>query len=170
MKRQRGFTLMELMIGVGIIAILTIIAIPSYTRYVQRSARAAAESDLMRAASRLERLKAQNFSYVGATLGTDGTSNTVLSFSPSDGTSGGAKYTVSVVGVDASGNPLALTGTPPSIPAGAVGFILTATSTSLFTSSGQTEVLEIDNSGRKCYKALGSGVTSCNLSSDPTWP
>ena len=111
MKKQRGFTLMELMIGVGIIAILTIIALPSYTRYVQRSARAAAESDLMRAASRLERLKGQNFSYVGATLGSDPTSNSVLNFSPSDGTASGAKYTVAVVGVDASGNTMALTGT-----------------------------------------------------------
>ncbi|HET8871363.1 MAG TPA: type IV pilin protein [Aquabacterium sp.] len=169
MKKQRGFTLMELMIGVGIIAILTIIALPSYTRYVQRSARAAAEADLMRAASRLERLKGQNFSYVGATLGSDGTT-TVMNYSPSDGTAGGAKYTIALVGTDASNAAIALAGTPPAIPAGAVGYLLTATSTGLFASNGQTEVLQIDNLGRKCYKALGTSVTSCTFGTDPTWP
>jgi len=53
--RARGFTLMELMITVVIIAVLASIAIPSYVAYVERSKRAAARSALLAGTSFLER-------------------------------------------------------------------------------------------------------------------
>ena len=37
MQRNRGFTLIELMIVVAVVAILSAIAIPAYTGYVTRS-------------------------------------------------------------------------------------------------------------------------------------
>lgn len=53
--RYKGFTLIELMIAVAILAIIMAIAIPSYQEYVMRSNRAEAKTILMQTAQALER-------------------------------------------------------------------------------------------------------------------
>jgi len=52
---SRGFSLIELMIVIGIIAILTSIAYPSYIDSVRKSRRATAQADLLELANFMER-------------------------------------------------------------------------------------------------------------------
>lgn len=69
-NRLAGFTLVELMIVAAIIAILSAIAYPSYTRHVQRTHESAAQGQILELASALEAHRAKNFSYAGGTLST----------------------------------------------------------------------------------------------------
>ncbi|WP_313296512.1 type IV pilin protein [Diaphorobacter sp.] len=62
-QRQKGFTLIELMITVAVIAILSAVAYPSYQEYLIRSRRVEGQSLLSEAAVRQERYRAQNGGY-----------------------------------------------------------------------------------------------------------
>ena len=65
MKKNYGFTLIELMIVLVMMAILLAIAIPSYQQYMRKQDLAIAKQEALRIASELERFKSKNFSYKG---------------------------------------------------------------------------------------------------------
>src|SRR5579859_4785636 len=65
--RGRGFTLVELMITVAVVAILAAIAIPTYRQYIIRGNRSAAESVMMDLANREQQFLLANRSYADTT-------------------------------------------------------------------------------------------------------
>jgi type IV pilus assembly protein PilE len=68
MRRDKGFTLIEVMITVAIVAILAAIAYPSYQSHVVKTRRKAAEACLVELAQWMERYYTTNMKYQGASL------------------------------------------------------------------------------------------------------
>ena len=66
MKKNKGFTLIEVMIVVAIIGILAAIAYPSYDEYVKRGNRAEGQAFLNEVAARQERYFSQNNKYAAS--------------------------------------------------------------------------------------------------------
>jgi type IV pilus assembly protein PilA len=68
MRKNEGFTLIELMIVIAIIGILAAIAIPQFSAYRMRSYNAAAEADLRNAATAQEAYYVDNQHYVASPI------------------------------------------------------------------------------------------------------
>ena len=65
---RSGFTLIEVMMVVAIVAILTAIAIPNYFQFIARGHRSEARATLTQAAQWMERWRTERGTYVGAAL------------------------------------------------------------------------------------------------------
>lgn len=91
-NNNHGFTLIELMIVVSIIGILSAIAYPNYTKYVQESKRTDATVAIMTAAQAQEKFYSQNLRYAHSqvALGIGASSENDL-------------YTITISGLEADG-------------------------------------------------------------------
>jgi type IV pilus assembly protein PilE len=79
MRKQRGFTLIELMIVIAIIGILAAIAYPNYQEYLLKSGRSDGHAKLTQVMQAQERFYSQNQSYTD-NLGANGAGNPGLAF------------------------------------------------------------------------------------------
>ena len=70
-RKAAGFTLIELMIVVAVVAILAAIAVPSYQESVRKSRRAQAKADMVEFAQLAERHHTVNNSYAAFELPAD---------------------------------------------------------------------------------------------------
>lgn len=68
---QTGFTLIELMIAVVILAILAAIAMPMYSNYITKAKARSAQSDLVALSLVLESMYQRNLKYVASTTDQD---------------------------------------------------------------------------------------------------
>ena len=69
--RMSGFTLIELMITVTVVAILAAIALPSYERYIAKARRANARTQLVQVAQFMQRFYAANDNFSKDRAGND---------------------------------------------------------------------------------------------------
>lgn len=69
--RQQGFTLIEILIVVALLGILSAIAFPSYSDYVESSRRADGHLALLNGTQDMERCRSTKFSYTNCDIATD---------------------------------------------------------------------------------------------------
>jgi type IV pilus assembly protein PilE len=101
MKRQSGFTLLELMIVVVVIAILSAIALPSYSDYVIRSRLTEAYTAMSTAQASAEQFWSNNRTYVGLNSAAGWPANTSnFTYNLSNQTA--STYTITATGVTSS--------------------------------------------------------------------
>lgn len=67
-RYRQGFTLIEIMITIVLVAILASIALPSYQAYVERARRIAVQTTLQETANRLERYYTEQKTYADVSL------------------------------------------------------------------------------------------------------
>ncbi len=95
MKLQKGFTLIEVMVVVVIVAILASVALPSYRDYVTRSNIQEATSTLSTLRVRMEQCFQDNRSYVNCNCNAPGRN---FDFSCAPGTLTPTTYTLQAIG------------------------------------------------------------------------
>lgn len=122
--RQSGFTLVELMIVVAIVAILASIALPSYQEHVRKGHRAAAQSEMMDIANRQQQYFLANRQYatqaeLGYVLPANVAARYAANIAPNNGaTPPDFTITFTAIGAQVADGNLGLDSTGKKTPAG----------------------------------------------------
>ncbi len=152
-NKNKGFSLIELMITVAILGILSAITVPSYMQYVQKTKRTEAKAEVLRLAQLQESYYVQNLSYAKLTNGTGG-----LGFTDATVTTETGLYTVSVQGFASDGTT---TCTGDSVTP-CVSYVVEA----LVVSTGpQAQDSDCSNG----FRLTNTGVKQARSSTDTLW-
>ena len=144
--RTAGFTLIELMITVVVLAILTMIAVPIYEHQIEESRRTQARTALLELAEREERYYATNNAYTSdpADLGY-GTAAAPVAWPV---TIGSGYYQIEA--------------TVPDPNLAVPSYLLTATAIGSQTADTDCQIFTVDSTGvETSYNAAGSVTTDC---------
>lgn len=102
--RQRGFTLIEVVIAMLIVGILAAVAIPQYTEFIRRSRIVDATNAMNDFRTRMEQFYQDNRSYAaGAACGVDPATAVTTSFTLACGGADNTGYTLNATGNAAQG-------------------------------------------------------------------
>ena len=147
--QQRGFTLIELMITVAVIGILAAVAYPSYTQFIVRAKRSAAQSFMFSVTNKQEQYMLDARSYAGGATALTDLNLTV----PAD-VSGNYTFTVSCTMPTAVGNCTAAAGTP--------AYLVTGTPIGAqATNDTKCAILTLSQTGAKTRSGTANAVTDC---------
>lgn len=137
-KNASGFTLIELMIGIAVVAILTTLAVNTYSGYMIRAYRSDVQATLIQGSQYMERIRLENGSYKPG--GVAPALPATLAQSPASGT---ARYSIALNATSAT------------------TFTLTATPGSSIATQEICGNLIVDHSGLKTFSAGTGDMKTC---------
>lgn len=148
---MKGFTLIELIMTVAIIAIVMAIAIPSYETYIRKKDLSVAQQEMQKVATELERWKAKNFSYQNFSL------NHIYPSGSKEGTANGNVITIP------TNNPKYIV--TVTVNDAGLGWTLIANRADA-KKGAKLKELRMTSAGERCMNNAGISATSCGTNAE----
>ena len=180
MNRHKGFTLIELMVTVAMVAILASIAIPSYRQYAIRNAESQAQAKMKQLEIELNRWRATALTYKGflpkkiasdgtTSYGYDETDNKTI-YVPANSTAANYQYKIRLVDGDNTANSLVPTASSTLANSLTAGRAWVMYATPNPTKFNDAHNILLTSSGAQCKaKNSDSSVSIIPTSCDTNW-